>query len=188
MTEKLPSDQVEEPSETSARAQEPLETGARGEGRRRRASSLGKVRRKRAELRERRKAATERVRSGIAKDLQPVTRRAAAGRAWVNDNSRWTYPLIGVVLIALAAFLPYLEDYVDLPLWAQRATSGAALARVMLFILFALGLNVVVGFAGLLDLGYVAFWAIGSYTMAILTGAATYTKGLRAETVTVEDK
>src|ERR671918_2365204 len=179
MTEKLPSDQVEEPSETSARAQEPLETGARGEGRRRRASSLGKVRQKRAELRERRKAATERVRSGIAKDLQPVTRRAASARVWVNDNSRWTYPLIGVVLVALAALLPYLDDYMDLPLWAQRATSGAALARVMLFILFALGLNVVVGFAGLLDLGYVAFWAIGSYTMAILTGAAAFTMDLR---------
>src|SRR5919106_190497 len=176
MTEKLPSDQVEESSETNARAHESSETGAPGEGRRRRASSLGKVRRKRAELRERRKAATERVRSGIAKDLQPVTRRAASARARVNDNSRWTYPLIGVVLVALAAFLPYLEDYVDLPLWAQRATSGAALARVMLFILFALGLNVVVGFAGLLDLGYVAFWALGSYTMAIVSGAHDFTQ------------
>jgi branched-chain amino acid transport system permease protein len=37
-----------------------------------------------------------------------------------------------------------------------------------LYILMALGLNVVVGYAGLLDLGYVAFFAIGAYSMAIL--------------------
>ena len=40
---------------------------------------------------------------------------------------------------------------------------------VGLYILLGLGLNIVVGFAGLLDLGYVAFFAIGSYTVAILT-------------------
>ena len=155
---------------------ESSETGAQAEGRRRQASRLGQLRQRRADLRERRKAATTRLRSAIAKDVQPVTKTTAAGRAWVNDNSRWTYPIIGIVLVTLAAFLPNLNDYIDLPLWAQRATSGAALARVMLFILFALGLNVVVGFAGLLDLGYVAFWAIGSYTAAILTGAHSFTQ------------
>jgi branched-chain amino acid transport system permease protein len=41
--------------------------------------------------------------------------------------------------------------------------------NVGIFILMGLGLNIVVGFAGLLDLGYVAFFAIGSYTMAVLT-------------------
>src|SRR5919106_1516882 len=157
-------------------AQAPSGTGARPERRRRQASRLGQLRQKRAELREKRKAATARVRSAIAKDLQPVTKRGSIARGWVNDNSMWTYPSIGIVLVALAAFLPYLDDYVDLPLWAQRATSGAALARVMLFILFALGLNVVVGFAGLLDLGYVAFWAIGAYTMAIVSGAHSFTQ------------
>ena len=40
---------------------------------------------------------------------------------------------------------------------------------VGLYILLGLGLNIVVGFAGLLDLGYVAFFAIGAYTTAILT-------------------
>jgi len=38
-----------------------------------------------------------------------------------------------------------------------------------LFLIMALGLNIVVGFAGLLDLGYVAFFAVGAYTMAVLT-------------------
>ncbi|HKY52812.1 MAG TPA: hypothetical protein VJM08_00840, partial [Anaerolineales bacterium] len=40
---------------------------------------------------------------------------------------------------------------------------------VGLFILMGLGLNIVVGYAGLLDLGYVAFFALGAYTMAVLT-------------------
>lgn len=51
--------------------------------------------------------------------------------------------------------------------------SGPYLSEVSnsigLFILMGLGLNIVVGYAGLLDLGYVAFFALGAYTMAVLT-------------------
>jgi branched-chain amino acid transport system permease protein len=165
---------ADEPS--TQQTQETSETGAHEGGRRRQASRLGQLRQRRAEWREKRKAATVKLRSAIARDLQPVTNRSSAAREWIGENSKWTYPLIGIVLVAVAAFLPYLDDYTDLPIWAQRATSGAALARVMLFILFALGLNVVVGFAGLLDLGYVAFWALGSYTMAIVSGAHNFTQ------------
>ncbi len=43
------------------------------------------------------------------------------------------------------------------------------LANVGLFVLLALGLNIVVGLAGILDLGYVAFFAVGGYSTAILT-------------------
>jgi branched-chain amino acid transport system permease protein len=43
------------------------------------------------------------------------------------------------------------------------------LDNVGIFVLMGLGLNIVVGFAGLLDLGYVAFFAIGAYTMGVLT-------------------
>lgn len=50
---------------------------------------------------------------------------------------------------------------------------GSYLSEVMnnvgIFVLMGLGLNIVVGFAGLLDLGYVAFFAIGAYVMALLT-------------------
>jgi branched-chain amino acid transport system permease protein len=41
--------------------------------------------------------------------------------------------------------------------------------NIGIYVLMGLGLNIVVGFAGLLDLGYVAFFAIGAYSMAILT-------------------
>jgi branched-chain amino acid transport system permease protein len=43
-----------------------------------------------------------------------------------------------------------------------------ALAFALLYILLALGLNIVVGFAGLLDLGYIAFYAVGAYMYALL--------------------
>ncbi len=53
------------------------------------------------------------------------------------------------------------------------ATGGNYWVRVldfaMLYVMLALGLNVVVGFAGLLDLGYIAFYAVGAYTAALLT-------------------
>ncbi|WP_228562249.1 branched-chain amino acid ABC transporter permease [Catenulispora rubra] len=43
--------------------------------------------------------------------------------------------------------------------------------QIAAYLLLAVGLNVVVGWAGLLDLGYIAFYGIGSYTTAYLTGA-----------------
>ena len=47
------------------------------------------------------------------------------------------------------------------------------IGTVGLFVLLGLGLNIVVGYAGLLDLGYVAFFAVGSYVTAVLTSAAS---------------
>jgi len=41
--------------------------------------------------------------------------------------------------------------------------------RALIYVVLALGLNIVVGFAGLLDLGYAAFFAIGAYTFGLLT-------------------
>jgi branched-chain amino acid transport system permease protein len=53
------------------------------------------------------------------------------------------------------------------------ATGGNYWVRVldfaMLYVMLALGLNIVVGFAGLLDLGYIAFYAIGAYLTALLS-------------------
>ena len=57
---------------------------------------------------------------------------------------------------------------VVLPLFLGGITNEL-LANVGLFVLLALGLNIVVGLAGILDLGYVAFFAIGGYTAGILT-------------------
>ena len=45
-------------------------------------------------------------------------------------------------------------------------------SEIGIYVLLAVGLNVVVGWAGLLDLGFIAFYAIGSYTTAYLVGVA----------------
>ena len=70
------------------------------------------------------------------------------------------------LLLATAAVL------IVLPLLVGKLTNEL-LANVGLFVLLALGLNIVVGLAGILDLGYVAFFAVGSYTSAVLTAATS---------------
>src|SRR5512137_1766915 len=59
---------------------------------------------------------------------------------------------------------------VALPLFAQQFGQGwvRIMALALLYVLLALGLNIVVGYAGLLDLGYVAFYAVGAYMYALL--------------------
>ena len=69
---------------------------------------------------------------------------------------------LGFALIGIAlALLPFALSQVGTS-WV-RITNYA-----VLYILLALGLNIVVGFAGLLDLGYIAFYAVGAYTYALL--------------------
>lgn len=53
--------------------------------------------------------------------------------------------------------------------WILGLFFSEVLTIVGLYVLLGLGLNIVVGFAGLLDLGYVAFFAIGAYVTALLT-------------------
>src|SRR5687768_5887492 len=75
-----------------------------------------------------------------------------------NPAAKW----IGLALIAVALItLPFV-----------LAMAGTAWVRItnlaILFVLLSLGLNIVVGFAGLLDLGYIAFYAVGAYVYALL--------------------
>jgi branched-chain amino acid transport system permease protein len=68
----------------------------------------------------------------------------------------------GVALVSVSlAVLPFAL--------AQVGTSWVRITNyAILYVLLALGLNIVVGFAGLLDLGYIAFYAVGAYTYALL--------------------
>jgi branched-chain amino acid transport system permease protein len=72
-------------------------------------------------------------------------------------------PWLGIALIAIALAIAPL---------VVGASLGNAWVRVLdfavLYIMLALGLNIVVGFAGLLDLGYIAFYAVGAYLYALL--------------------
>ncbi|MEX0825289.1 MAG: hypothetical protein WD184_00805 [Acidimicrobiia bacterium] len=75
-----------------------------------------------------------------------------------EERQRWLFGGVAVFL-GLGIFLPMLLGSVVNEL---LATTG-------IFLLMGLGLNIVIGYAGLLDLGYVAFFAVGAYTTAILT-------------------
>ena len=68
----------------------------------------------------------------------------------------------GAALIALALLaLPFALAYAGTA-WVRIANFA------ILYVMLALGLNIVVGFAGLLDLGYIAFYAVGAYVYALL--------------------
>jgi branched-chain amino acid transport system permease protein len=69
---------------------------------------------------------------------------------------------VGFALIGLAlALLPFAL--------AQVGTTWVRITNyALLYVMLALGLNIVVGFAGLLDLGYIAFYAVGAYVYALL--------------------
>jgi branched-chain amino acid transport system permease protein len=83
-------------------------------------------------------------------------------RALLDGKDKPRTAWIGVVLIAIAlAVLPFVL--------AQIGTAWVRITNLaILFVLLSLGLNIVVGFAGLLDLGYIAFYAVGAYTYALL--------------------
>src|SRR5436189_2802752 len=80
-----------------------------------------------------------------------VDARSDPKRIWIG------IVLIGFVLLVLPFVL---------------ASIGTAWVRItnqaILYVFLALGLNIVVGFAGLLDLGYIAFYAVGAYAYALL--------------------
>jgi branched-chain amino acid transport system permease protein len=77
---------------------------------------------------------------------------------FINRQNKYVVYAIGAILLLV------------LPLFLQQF--GNAWVRIMdaalLYVLLALGLNIVVGYAGLLDLGYVAFYAIGAYMFGLL--------------------
>ncbi len=97
----------------------------------------------------------------VAARRAPGLGGAAAG-LMARRRTHGAAPWIGGALIALALIL--------LPF--ALAMAGTAWVRItnvaLLFILLSLGLNIVVGFAGLLDLGYIAFYAVGAYVWALL--------------------
>ncbi|SIT41419.1 leucine/isoleucine/valine transporter subunit; membrane component of ABC superfamily [Paraburkholderia ribeironis] len=71
--------------------------------------------------------------------------------------------IVGVMTAVLVVAAPMLIGAAGGNYWVR------VLDFAMLYVMLALGLNVVVGFAGLLDLGYIAFYAVGAYTAALLS-------------------
>jgi len=90
--------------------------------------------------------------TGVGRRLRASSWQGSPRLAWA------AFAALGVLLAAL----PFLVD----------AGMGRSWVRILdfalLYVMLALGLNIVVGFAGLLDLGYVAFYAVGAYVYALL--------------------
>ena len=121
---------------------------------------------------------------GVGGWLLCIAYTVLAGAGWIvathksRDDSLSTAPVAGdsdhvgttsgnfnkvvlFVVIAVALFYPPMAT----PFWQTVLVS-----EIGIYVLLAIGLNVVVGWAGLLDLGFIAFYAIGSYTTAFLVG------------------
>jgi len=90
----------------------------------------------------------------------PVPRHSEEER-----SSRTTLLIVGVFAVM------FIYPFLDSALGINRLGSWMA---IFVTVLLAMGLNIVVGYAGLLDLGYAAFFAIGAYTIAFMTSPASY--------------
>lgn len=75
----------------------------------------------------------------------------------MKNNKTLHWVLGGIALLALPLILQYFGNA-----WVRIADLA------LLYVMLALGLNIVVGYAGLLDLGYVAFYAVGAYMFALM--------------------
>ncbi len=103
----------------------------------------------------------------VLRGLWSWLRRSEAGARIVADASeqfgtvtRQAFPWLGAGLLAFAVVLPFL------PFADQKVMDLGIL--ILTYVMLGWGLNIVVGLAGLLDLGYVAFYAVGAYAYAIL--------------------
>ena len=85
-------------------------------------------------------------------------------------NNYAQYALLALAFVAL----PFVVDAIPFlgPTWVR------ILGFAMLYVLLALGLNIVIGYAGLLDMGYIGFYAIGAYLYALLSSPHLNMAGL----------
>lgn len=93
----------------------------------------------------------------------------ARTQAYFDQHERENRDRLKKVLIgaALISIYPFLDQALGLDLLGSWIP-------ILMYIILAMGLNIVVGYAGLLDLGYVAFYVIGAYAQAFLTSPNSY--------------
>ncbi|MGW8311708.1 MAG: high-affinity branched-chain amino acid ABC transporter permease LivM [Desulfuromonadales bacterium] len=91
-----------------------------------------------------------------ASDETDATLKVGLGQRLLEDP-KLNRPIIGVVVL-LALLMPWVSEMYQVTIWVFA----------LIYVVLGLGLNITVGLAGLLDLGYVAFFGVGAYTYAIL--------------------
>ena len=93
-----------------------------------------------------------------------ATTSTAAPAHAESGNKKWALGFLTVVVVIYAINKFYIPTApAQVKIFFNSWLSLTSMGEIMVYILMALGLNVVVGYAGLLDLGYVAFWALGGY-------------------------
>jgi ABC-type branched-subunit amino acid transport system permease subunit len=101
--------------------------------------------------------------TAVARPATPSPSRRTSLRDWADAHRSLT--IIGAMAFLTAAMY-VLPQYPPFNFVQSPGTWYDAFANAGVFVLLAMGLNVVIGMAGLLDLGYAAFFAIGAYTYA----------------------
>lgn len=103
---------------------------------------------------------------GVSKKGSALLAPGDVLRHWWADRTRVQKWGVGLLAFGALALLPlYTPHFLDTP----GISFGGTMAQFAMVAIIAIGLNVVVGQAGLLDLGYVGFYAVGAYTVALLT-------------------
>jgi branched-chain amino acid transport system permease protein len=118
---------------------------------------------------------TDSIRNGIVSSVG--TALALCAPPWLAGGALERVPLpaqrmpignkvVPLAVIAIAITFPYWWNHMfTIPVFGEFPSVETAVV-MLVYIMMAVGLNVVVGYAGLLDLGYVAFYAMGAYTAA----------------------
>ena len=89
--------------------------------------------------------------------------RPASGGAGILQFEKYFLPIFVAFLLVFPLIVTLTSGPGSIPKWVDNFG-----IQILIYIMLGWGLNIVVGLAGLLDLGYVAFYAIGSYTYALL--------------------
>lgn len=102
------------------------------------------------------------------KDGMGKVRTGTVGETWRAIPARPRRLILPALIILGAVLFPFYHDALqELPILGKYVPDTGVMVVMLIFTMMAVSLNVVVGYAGLLDLGYVAFYAIGAYSVAV---------------------
>ncbi len=124
--------------------------------------------------------------------MSTITRYTDQLRGRLGGVPAWVRAVGLLLVVAFAFYLPYLNilpfAYIRTDLSASGSDWGSVLFLVVIYMIVAVGLNIVIGLAGLLDLGYVGFYALGAYSVALFGSTSSpVVKGLQSRFGLSED-
>jgi branched-chain amino acid transport system permease protein len=111
----------------------------------------------------------------IAYAVHVLLRPARRVRELPRESRRAAAIPMSLILLLIVLLIPLPATVAGLPnVFSLGPLVASSVAFIALYVLMGLGLNITLGLAGLLDLGFVAFFAVGAYTVGLLTSTAEY--------------